>query len=101
LRRERNIEKIGNSELVQRLNELVAAKQAIEVEHIKVVSEFIRRRVALVRAGKPVTGALAEVAPLTHNENESLARRERVAAEHFEADEAQLRDGNTARLLSR
>jgi hypothetical protein len=85
--------------LLQRISELVSTRAAIERELAACVNEYSRRRISLARAGKPIQGPLAE--PIAPSEGFQLdqARRESLAAQHFEADEEARRNPHTSALF--
>jgi hypothetical protein len=85
---------------MRRLSELLDAKRAIENELAPTLAEYAKRRVAVVRSGKQVTGPLDEVVAIDPQTRASLLRREQVAAQHRECDEAAMRDGRTQALLN-
>jgi hypothetical protein len=87
------IDKISDARLVRRLDELSKAKVALDEEHLATVAEYVRRRIALVKAGKQATGALAEPVGLSYGERDALHRREQLAAEHRVADQLAVRQG--------
>jgi hypothetical protein len=82
----------GDKALTNRIGELVQARAAIEAALAAAVAEYSRRRIKLVRTGKPIEGALRE--PIAPNEHfqQNQARREQLAAQHFQADEQARRD---------
>jgi hypothetical protein len=95
-----DISKIGDKQLVQRIEEFLDNKRAIEIKLTELVAEYGRRRIAVVRAGETLTGPLAEPLALSEHTRNSLLRREQVAAQHHEADQDVLRDPRTPNLVS-
>jgi hypothetical protein len=91
-RREFEPANAGDKALLTRIAELTQARQATERALAEAVNEYSRRRINLVRTGKPIEGALRE--PIAPNEHfqQNQARREQLAAQHFQADEQARRD---------
>lgn len=91
MRRE-EFDRIGDGRLVKRLEELLAAKHATELELAKTIAEYGKRRAAVRRSGKEITGELAKPLAIDQQTRESLIRREQNAAQHAECDAQAMRD---------
>jgi hypothetical protein len=99
MRRE-DLDRVGDATLVKRLSELLAAKNAIEIELTATTFEYVKRRAAVVRSGGVIGGALAEPLALPDNVRAAMARREQLAEAHHEADVALERDPIARKLLA-
>jgi hypothetical protein len=94
------LDKIGDGRLVQQIEEALSTKRALEIELTAMLDEYGRRRVRLARAGKKPSGALAEPLAIDDHTRTSIARREQLAADHYEADQAAQRDPRTRTMLA-
>jgi hypothetical protein len=77
----------GDKALLTRITELMEARQATESALAEAVNEYARRRVELVRKGLPIQGPLASPIAPSEGFQAYLANRERLADQHFRADE--------------
>jgi hypothetical protein len=100
MRGRENLERIGDARLVKRIEEFLSTKNALEIELAAMLSEYAKRRIAFVRAGKEVAGPLAEPLALSHDVRTSMARREAVAAQNAQSDADAMRDPRTRQLLT-
>jgi hypothetical protein len=82
----------GDKALLSRITELMEARQATEAALAEAVNEYARRRVDLVRKGQRIQGPLASPIAPSEGFQAYLANRERLAAQHFQADEQARRD---------
>jgi hypothetical protein len=99
MRSRHNLATIGNARLVKRIEEFLSTKNAIEVELTAMLAEYGKRRLAIVRAGKEVTGPLAEPLAMDPQTRASLIRREQVAVQNAACDAQAMKDGRTRALL--
>src|SRR5436190_22826616 len=95
-----DLERVGDSRLVQRLEESLANRRALDIEIRAMLDEYGKRRVRLARAGKKPSGALAEPLAIDEHNRSSIRRREQLAADHYEADQAAQRDPRTRTILA-
>ena|SRR5205809_4479045 len=98
MRRE-ELERVGDSRLVQRLEESLTNRRALDIEITAMLDEYGRRRVRLARAGKKPSGALAQPLAIDEHARSSIARREQVAAQNAECDAQARRDPFTRTML--
>jgi hypothetical protein len=85
--------------LLGRIKELVLARSALERELAACVNVYSQRRLKLARAGEPITGALAQPIAPSNTFQADQARREELARQHHENDQAARRDPSTASLF--
>jgi hypothetical protein len=99
-RREFEPANVGDKALVKRIGELLQAQQATEAALAAAVNEYSRRRINLVRAGKPIEGALREPIAPSPNFQADQFRREQIAQQGYEHEQDLRRDPHTRTLLA-
>jgi hypothetical protein len=82
----------SDAKLVTRIRELQAARMALERELIASIQDYSNRRVARIRKGEALSGAITEPV-LSGADLERQGERERIAKQNLEATDAARRLG--------